>query len=239
MPRSDALSTDAAVAPAPRPGTAARRLRDFIERPTFPCVAAKAALGQGGVRMLELGQLGGDGDTAPLLDALERLGPRLDAEEDGSRHLHSLAAVFDGPGDDDEAAFEARLWRQLRQLHALDVRRGHAWAADVGSDPDAADFSFSLAGHPFFVIGLHPGASRRARRAPMLVLVFNSQRQFARLRADGRYAKMQAATRARDRALQGSLNPNLAEWGTAAETRQYSGRAVEADWRCPFRKIDA
>ena len=73
----------------------------------------------------------------------------------------------------------------------------------------------------------------------MPVLVFNSQRQFARLRADGRYAKMQAATRARDRALQGSLNPNLADWGTAPETRQYSGRAVEAQWRCPFRKVSA
>jgi FPC/CPF motif-containing protein YcgG len=94
-----------------------------------------------------------------------------------------------------------------------------------------------LAGHPFFVIGLHPGSSRLGRRAPVPVLVFNSQRQFTRLRADGRYAKMQAATRARDLALQGSLNPNLADWGSAPETRQYSGRAVEADWRCPFRRI--
>ena len=55
-----------------------------------------------------------------------------------------------------------------------------------------------------------------------------------RLRQDGRYAKMQAATRARDLALQGSLNPNLADFGTAPETRQYSGREVEAGWTCPF-----
>ena len=241
MPRSEFLSITPAAPSARPPGATARRLRDFVERPTFPCVGAKAALGQGGVRMLELGPLGDGGrdNTAPLLDALERLAPRLDAEDADSRRLHSLAAVFDGPGDDDEAAFEARLWDQLQRLHALDVQRGHAWADDVGDDPDAADFSFSLAGHPFFVIGLHPGASRRARRAPMPVLVFNSQRQFARLRADGRYAKMQAATRARDRALQGSLNPNLADWGTAPETRQYSGRAVEAQWRCPFRKVSA
>ena len=63
---------------------------------------------------------------------------------------------------------------------------------------------------------------------------FNSHRQFDRLRADGRYAKMQAATRKRDTALQGSINPNLADFGSAPETRQYSGRKVEADWTCPF-----
>jgi len=112
--------------------------------------------------------------------------------------------------------------------------RGSPWSADVSTDPDDPKFSLSLAGHPFFVIGLHPGASRIARRAPFPVLVFNSHRQFNRLRADGRYAKMQKATRARDTSLQGSINPNLADFGTAAETRQYSGRAVEANWRCPF-----
>lgn len=215
----------------------AERLRAFIERATFPCVAAKAVLRQGGLRMIELGPLADPSNAAPLLDALGRLGPVLDAVPEGDTHLHSLAAVFTGPRDDDEHGFEARLWRQLQQLHALDVARGAAWAEGVGDDPDSGDFSFSLAGHPFFVIGLHPGASRKARRAPMPVLVFNSQRQFTRLRADGRYAKMQAATRARDLALQGSLNANLADWGSAPETRQYSGRAVEPDWHCPFHRI--
>lgn len=74
-----------------------------------------------------------------------------------------------------------------------------------------------------------------ARRLPSPALVFNSHRQFDRLRADGRYAKMQAATRERDIALQGSINPNLADHGEASEARQYSGRAVDADWICPFR----
>ena len=148
--------------------------------------------------------------------------------------MHSLAAVFAGPRDTDEQRFEALLWSQLQRLHLLDVRRGARWAKDVSRDPDSPQFSLSLGGHPFFVIGLHPGASRLARRTPMPALVFNSHRQFDRLREDGRYAKMQAATRERDMALQGSINPNLADFGTAPETRQYSGRKVEAHWRCPF-----
>ena len=48
-----------------------------------------------------------------------------------------------------------------------------------------------------------------------------------------------AATRARDLALQGSINPNLADFGTAPETRQYSGRKVEAGWKCPFHLVTA
>jgi hypothetical protein len=35
--------------------------------------------------------------------------------------------------------------------------------------------------------------------------------------------------------LQGSINPNLSDFGVHSEARQYSGRAVEDAWKCPFR----
>jgi hypothetical protein len=35
--------------------------------------------------------------------------------------------------------------------------------------------------------------------------------------------------------LQGSLNPELREFGTRSEARQYAGRATEEEWKCPFR----
>jgi hypothetical protein len=60
-------------------GAEAKRLRAFIERASFPCVAAKAVLRQGGLRMIELGPLGDAGNASPLLDALTRLAPVLDA----------------------------------------------------------------------------------------------------------------------------------------------------------------
>ena len=65
-------------------------------------------------------------------------------------------------------------------------------------------------------------------------MVFNSHRQFDKLKEDGRFEKMQAATRARDIELQGSINPNLADFGEASEARQYSGRKVEDQWQCPY-----
>ena len=230
------MSTNPLLQPAPQPaGELATRFLDWIADESFPCVGAKAALSRAAIEVHETGRLGDRANDVPLLDALASFARMVDATDADDLTLHSLVAVFNGPRDTDESRFEALLWSQLQRLHGIDVRRGSPWADDVSRDPDDPRFSLSLAGHPFFVIGLHPGASRLARRFEAPVLVFNSHRQFDRLRADGRYGRMQAATRARDIALQGSINPNLADFGTAPETRQYSGRAVEAGWRCPFR----
>ena len=224
---------------SPRSGAPTRRFLAHIDDPAFPCVGSKAALARGAIETLELGRLGDRANDGPLLDALAAFGRGLGQPAEGDLTVHSFAALFDGPGDTDERRFEALLWSQLQRLHELDVRRGASWAGDVARDPGDPRFSLSLAGHPFFVIGLHAGASRRARCFATPVLVFNSHRQFNRLRADGRYAKMQAATRERDIALQGSINPNLADHGAASEARQYSGRAVGDDWVCPFHPRSA
>ena len=68
----------------------------------------------------------------------------------------------------------------------------------------------------------------------MPCLVFNFHEQFEQLKASGKYTVLQDAIRTRDIALQGSINPVLARFGETSEARQYSGRAVEADWQCPF-----
>jgi len=39
--------------------------------------------------------------------------------------------------------------------------------------------------------------------------------------------------------VQGSLNPNLADFGERSEARQYSGREVEEHWRCPFHRANS
>jgi FPC/CPF motif-containing protein YcgG len=200
----------------------------------FPCVGSKAALARCAIRTVELHSMQCPNDAARLLDEIHGFAAFVDAQPEESATVHSMVALYAHPCRTDEAGFERALWATLQRLHDLDHARGQPWAADVATDPDSTRFSLSLGGHPFFVIGLHPGASRIARRFEAPALVFNSHRQFEQLRRDGRYAKMQLATRERDMALQGSLNPNLADFGTAAETRQYSGRAVEAEWRCPF-----
>ena len=104
----------------------------------------------------------------------------------------------------------------------------------MSSDADHADFSFSVGGMAFFVVGLHAGSSRLTRRFAWPTLVMNPHRQFENLKANGTFPRFQKVIRHADQELQGAVNPMLAEHGRKSEAMQYSGRHVEPDWRCPF-----
>ena len=133
-----------------------------------------------------------------------------------------------------ELEFERALWNRAQSLHDKDAWLGTPWDDAVDPDPEAPDFGLSIGGSAFFIVGLHPHASRKARRFRYPALVFNLHDQFERLRADGRYDKMRERILERDKAWSGSINPMLAEHGSISEARQYSGREVGEDWRCPF-----
>jgi FPC/CPF motif-containing protein YcgG len=145
----------------------------------------------------------------------------------------SFIAGFGVGGVDSEIAFERALWGHLQAMHEVD-RRSFAWDPQVNSDPAHPEFSFSIGGRGFFVVGLHPHASRMARRTQQPTIVFNAHEQFEALRRRGKFEMMKQMIRARDLAYQGSINPVLENFGAASEARQYSGRAVPSDWDCPF-----
>jgi FPC/CPF motif-containing protein YcgG len=109
----------------------------------------------------------------------------------------------------------------------------------VRPHPDDPHFSLSFGGEAFFIVGLHPNASRKARRFEAPALVFNLHDQFEQLRADGRYHKLRDRIVERDLRFSGSVNPMLATHGEASEARQYSGRAVDDAWVCPFHPRSA
>ncbi|MGJ8560145.1 MAG: guanitoxin biosynthesis heme-dependent pre-guanitoxin N-hydroxylase GntA [Litorimonas sp.] len=202
----------------------------FIQSDSFPCVGAKSALVQDGVEFRVYDNLIRDAnDTALHLDIQEYL-TRLNPED---ARVQSFVAIFKTPQDLSEAEFETALWDRLKGLHKMNRDLDIPWNPNVSSDPDNPHFSMSIAGHPFFIVGMHAGASRISRRSPYPTLVFNSNVQFDRLKADGRYEKLQSVIRQRDEALQGSINPNLADFGQASEARQYSGRPVSESWACP------
>lgn len=196
----------------------------------FSCVGARAAVNSGAYRLGVYGEMTDSGALAGLARDLFTFTQEQDAL--GS-DFTTFVASFAGPVMTSEEEFEGRLWAVLQTLYDVD-RLYNSPDPKVAEDPEAGDFGFSFAGRGFFVIGLHPASSRLARRFGWPTLVFNAHAQFDRLKADGRYPKMQAAIRAREMALQGSLNPNLSDFGVRSEARQYSGRAVEEDWRCPF-----
>ena len=210
-----------------------QRFSRFVADPAFPCVAAKSALHKDRMAFAEFASYADDSVAASLCDRLRCFSKAYPAP--GALPV-SLVAMF-GDGPQNEAMFEAGMWKLLQAMHDHD-RMEFAWDTTVGSDPMQNDFSFSIGGRAFFVVGLHPGASRLSRRAPFPCLVFNFHDQFESLKESGKFKSMQAVIRDRDLQLQGSANPVLARFGDASEARQYSGRAVGTHWRCPFRAVE-
>ncbi|WP_120715893.1 guanitoxin biosynthesis heme-dependent pre-guanitoxin N-hydroxylase GntA [Tsuneonella amylolytica] len=209
----------------------ADEFRDWIRGEDFPCVGAKAAVARGNLTLVHARHLASAWNDLEIHRAILDWN-RARAGDEGQ--LHSFAVIFDGPGDLSETRFERLMWERLQSLADKDVWLGQSYDDSVSADPQNPHFALSFGGEALFVVGLHPGASRPARRFSRPVLVFNPHKQFEMLREQGKYERMRERILTRDEKLAGSINPMLAEHGTASAARQYSGRAVGEDWVCPF-----
>ncbi len=203
---------------------------------SFACLGARSALGSGRSRISLYADMGDSEGTRRLARDLARFAGLQDTTDHTG--FSSFVAAFTGPMDVGEGRFEQKMWQQLQDLHDVDARV-YGWDPCFSSDPDDPSFAFSIGGRAFFVVGLHGRASRVTRRFAWPTLVFNPHDQFTRLRSTGRFDRLQEKIRERDLAIQGSLNPMLGDFGIRSEARQYAGRAVEDDWRCPFRRHEA
>lgn len=204
---------------------------DHIGHADFPCVGAKAALAQGGLTLATAGLIASAADDARLHQKLVRW---ASAAQPDAQSFFSFAVIFAGPHDLDERGFEAVLWQRLGRLSTIDRARGYEHDPGFSADPRDPNFALSFGGKACFAVGLHPRASRRARRAPSPVIVFNPHQQFAALREAERYERMREVILDRDAQFDGTPNPMIARHGEVSEARQYSGREVERDWVCPY-----
>ena len=206
-------------------------LRDHIAEATFPCVGAKAAVARGTLELLACNRIESAWDDLRIHDKLLAFAGAYRADP---ALFRSLAIVFDEPETMAEDDFERALWARIQSLSDKDVWRGQSYDDRVSADPDSPHFSLSFGGEAFFVVGLHAQASRPARRFAKPTMIFNLHDQFTTLRAQGRYETMREKIMVRDEAIAGSRNPMLDRHGETSEARQYSGRAVDEVWRCPF-----
>lgn len=205
------------------------RFAEFVGSKRFPCVGAKSALNRNQIRYTVEQDLR-CGPSRRTLSELQLFGRKYSQD---APLFQSFVVLFRGPRSNDEREFERYLWRYLQRLHDMD-RVHFDWDASVASNPSDVNFSFSIGGKAYYVVGLHPGASRSARRFSRPALVFNLHDQFERLRAEGRYEDIRDTIVKRDVKIQGSRNPMLKQFGTSSEARQYSGRSVDEHWKCPF-----
>ena len=205
-------------------------LRAHVLDDGYPCVMARSVFNRDAFRMATYGRLGDPASAAMLCHDLYAFSLEFPRPVQGAV---SFVACFEGPECADEEAFEVALWRQLQAVHDLDKRQ-FEWSREVQSAPDDPDFSFSVGGRAFFLIGMHPRASRIARRTPMPTIVFNLHEQFVELRANGKFDGVRDKVQTRDEQLQGTVNPMSSDFGARSEAAQYSGRAVGSEWACPF-----
>ena len=216
---SDVLITDVKIK---------EQFDNFILEQNHPCVMAQTVFSMDKVDFHVYENFGSKNTALKILKDLKNYIAKYDFE---SKEFFTFMAVFKGRTSFSEIQFEELLWKQLNFLHEVDTA---AWDPAVSNDPSNKDFSFSLGGKAFYMVGLHPNSSRLARQTPYPAMAFNLHWQFEKLRDMGTYEVVRDKIRERDTELQGTINPVLQDFGDNSEARQYSGRKVGDEWKCPF-----
>lgn len=205
-------------------------LHNHLSNEMFPCVAAKAALAKGQLEVFVADHMACPKDDRAILEFIYNF---TDKFRESDKMFQSAAVVFRQPDVYDEQLYARFFWSRLQALADLDAAQYH-YDARVSPDVHSENFSFSLKEEAYFIVGLHPAASRPARRFAYPALVFNPHAQFEKLRETGQYQKLQNIIRKKDAALAGDINPMLRDFGDASEAWQYTGQQLANNWKCPL-----
>jgi len=202
--------------------------KDFVVTKDHPCMMAQTVFGQDHLDLHTYEDFPSRKTAQKIYTDLKKYIENYDFE---SNEFYTFLAVFKDSKSFSETSFETALWKQLEFLHNID---DFAWDPNVSSNPEDKEFSFSIAGKAFYMVGMHPNSSRKARQSPYPAIAFNLHWQFEKLREMGAFNTVRDKIRERDIALQGNINPMLENFGENSEARQYSGRKVGEEWKCPF-----
>lgn len=206
------------------------QFRSMVLCAQFPCPGARTAFTQGTYRF-------GLFDSIGTKETAEALGHSLRNFIKARRSMNTVFTTFVScykhPIPLTHEEFAHLLWSMLQELHITDLSE---WDAIYSSDPKAPDFAFSYGGLSFFIVGMHSGSPRFARRFGWPTLVFNAHAQFELLRSKGIFEKFQNRVRKQDTDLQGCINPALSDFGSGvSEAIQYTGQIENEAWKCPFQ----
>lgn len=201
-----------------------------LEDASFPCVAAKAAMVKEQLNIKVVSHMACPKDDKDILEFIYSF---VDKYRQSDKLFHSAVIIFQQPEIYDEKMYSRFFWSRLQAISDLDAQN-YEYDHRVDPDPESEHFSFSLKGEAFFCIGLHPAASRPARRFKYPAIVFNPHAQFEQLRDANQYDKMKAIIRKRDTTLAGDINPMLKDFGEASEAYQYTGQKLDKNWKCPL-----
>ncbi len=196
----------------------------------FPCVAAHNAVAKDHIKCMVADHMACPKDDKAIVSFLYEY---IDELRKTKNDFYSAVILFREPQIRSEEMFDSLFWPRLQALADIDAEH-YRYDPRVDMDIDSLNFSFSLKEEAFYIIGLHPASSRKARRFHYPAIVFNAHAQFEKLREENHYIKMQRVVRKRDIQYSGSFNPMLADFGESSEVFQYSGRQYDKNWKCPL-----
>lgn len=209
-----------------------KKIEDFILQEGYPCIAARTSINS---KAFAFG----------IFDKMDCWRTDGELAHGLTRYLHEMAtkpsnyltyiAIFEFDGFQDEKQYETAMWSLLNRLALLSDKH-FPWPEKVSDDPADTQFAYSFGGRAFYLVGMHPKSSRKARRFPYTAIAFNLHSQFEALRKKHRYGRIKQVIRKNDLRFSGSINPMLSDFGKGLEAPQYSGRAVSPQWECPFKK---
>ncbi|MGN7611401.1 guanitoxin biosynthesis heme-dependent pre-guanitoxin N-hydroxylase GntA [Magnetococcales bacterium HHB-1] len=211
------------------------QFRSLVESSPFPCVAGQSTIKNRAFWHGIYQHMQSEEDARWLCHDLFDY---IQIRDHLPGRFSTFIATFLEPEIASETVFEDLLWQLLQRLHALDVPH-HAWSSTASSDTKDPNFGFSIAEQAFFIVGLNPASSRLSRRFSWPTLVFNSHDVFIEMENSGEIVRFQKPIRKRDLKLQGNLNPNLEGSEELSRAREFSGRAVPKNWRCPLRILSS
>ena len=214
------------------PAELERCFDDFLSEDGYPCVGAKVARNKKQIELHCFQDIASDSEDVVLLIQLYEFIARYNQQQ---RMFFSFVCAFTNCDVVSERGFERALWARLQALHNKDSQT-HGWDPRVSNNPEDNNFSFSLGGEAFFIIGLNPFSTLRSRKFQYPAIVFNLHSQFQQLKDENKFASMRAQIRKNDQVFCGQVNATLADHGDGSEARQYSGRATGSNWQCPFSK---
>ncbi|WP_305039003.1 guanitoxin biosynthesis heme-dependent pre-guanitoxin N-hydroxylase GntA [Fulvivirga ligni] len=203
-------------------------IKQHIADDNFPCLMGKSTLKSDTLKIVDYQYFNNVESTRKLYQDLLAFTRSV---KGNSKKFYSFIASFSLEKIRSEKEFEKVMWQQLQLLNSVD---NYSWDGTVSDNPEDNNFSFSVGGKAFYIVGMHPKSSRLSRQCPIPAMVFNLHYQFENLKASGKYQVMKHKIRDNDAKIQGDLNPMLEDFGADSEAKQYSGRAVDNQWKCPF-----
>lgn len=108
------------------------------------------------------------------------------------------------------------------------------WVDNYSDNPTDPNFGFSVGERAFFIVGLNPNSSRKARQFMTPTITFNSLDQFTNLRQLKMFTNFSQVIRNTDLRQNKSINPNLIQTEHNSDAFEYSGKLIESNWKPDF-----